>query len=332
MNLREFFRISAILLASAPALGQPIATVQSDGAYTITASGTSSGAQFNGSEYTFFSGDRIQTRANSTVLNLGTGGGLGLPKNTELRAFQDNDGSITVELAAGALLYAFPAEQSGFEIQAGNFRVTATSGDPQSIKVNDRSESVGTVEMLAGGNIKATVRSGELFVQNGAGVRYQVSAGESVGILDLPGASIRTQNQITGTQPLVLIQSPERVGTREAFQVRWESPEVVRGDYVAIAKSGAEPDEFVTVISSDEGEILDFTAPDTPGDYEIRFIDGDTGEVRKFVYLDVVEDVIVAYWWDTTPLGAAIAVGAGAIAVYIGSEASDGGGRRPVSP
>ena len=332
MNRLGFFFIAWLALVSAAAAAGPIGTVESDGRFTVTATGASESAQFDRSEYTFFSGDRLATRADSTVLNLNGGGGLGVPRGTEIAVHQDDDGNFRIELIAGAVLYAFPNGQRDFEFRAGNFTVSGNSAQARAVKVSAAGEHVGTVELLEGGNIKATVRSGELFVQNGAGVRYPVAAGESVGILDLAGSPILTQNTIPASQPLVLIQSPERVGTREEFQVRWESPEVVRGDYVAIAKSGAEPDEFVTVISSDEGTVLDFTAPNRPGDYEIRFIDGETGAIRKFVYLDVVEEVIAAYWWNDKVLGPVWGVAAGALAVYIIRDAGKDKDRVPVSP
>lgn len=332
MKRLGFFAIAWSGLISTAAVAGPIGTVESDGHFTVQAEGASESAQFRGDEYTFFSGDRLTTRADSTILNLNDGGGLGFPSGAEVVVSRDESGQYSIDLIAGALLYAFPGEQQGFEFRAGNFTISGTSPEARALQVRSGGEFVGTVELLDGGNIKATVRSGELFVQNGADVRYQVSAGETIGILDLPGSAILTQSSAPANAALVLIQSPERVGTREEFQVRWESPEVVRGDYVAIAKSGAEPDEFVTVISSDEGAILDFTAPDIAGDYEIRFIDGETGEIRKFVYLDVVEEILAAYWWDEKLLGPVWGVAAGALAVYIIKSARDGGDRVPVSP
>lgn len=327
--------VAGVVLASSVAFGQPIGTVESDGWYTVKGSADGSSARFNRSEYTAFSGDTIISQTESTVLNLTGGGGLGLPRGSEVSVIRNPQGSVTIELTKGAVLYAFPAQTTPFVFRAGNFEISSQTSGARSIPVSAQAASVGTIELLAGGNIKTTVRSGELFVKTGSGVRYQVSAGESIGILDVPGSAILTQSSVPASnQPRFLIQSPERVGTGQEFQVRWESPSTVRGDYVAIAKSGAEPNEFVTVISSDEGQILDFTAPDRAGDYEIRFIDGQTGEVRRFVYLDVVEDRVPVYWWNDKLIGGALAVTAGATAVYIVSEAQDSTTRRPrpVSP
>jgi len=332
----KFSRIASVLvigLAAGGALAGPIGSVESDGVYVVSAANGENAARFNASEYTFYSGDSIRSHAESTVLNLNTGGGLGIPRGTEVSVVRDDDGAVRVDLQSGALLYAFPAEQRAFEFRIGNFTVTGQPREPQALEVAQGQPSVGTIERLADGNLRASVRSGELFVAQGQSVRYQVSAGETVGLLDLP-QQVRTQGTTApGESPPILMESPERVGTNDSFQVRWRSSEPVRGDYVAIAKSGAEPDEFVTVVSSDEGEILDFEAPGDPGDYEIRFIDGETGQVEKFVYLDVVERRAAGYWWDNRVIGGALAVAAGGVAIYIGAEiADDDGGRRPVSP
>ncbi len=324
--------IIVLFLACSAAVGQPIGTVESDGWYSVQGGAGKAVERFNRSEYTAFSGDTITSQTESTVLNLTGGGGLGIPRDSSISITRGDQGNLTVELVAGAVLYAFPASDTSFAFHAGNFKVSGQSPEARSIPVNVRPASVGTIELLAGGNIKATVRSGELFVQNGGGVRYRVSAGESVGILDLPATTVLTQSASPATSPLILIQSPERVGTGEEFQVLWESQQAVRGDYIAIAKSGAEPNEFVTVVSSDEGQILDLTAPSTPGDYEIRFIDGETGAVHKFVYLDVVQDIVPVYWWNENVLGAALAVAAGGTAIYIVAEEGGSNRPRPVSP
>lgn len=332
------FAFTAIFLSLAMVAGGafagPIGTVESNGVYNVTAGGEERAARFNGSEYTFYSGDSIRSQAESTVLNLNSGGGLGMPRGTEVTVVRDEDeGAVRAELKAGSLLYAFPAEQTGFEFRVGNFTVRGQSPEPQAMQVARGEASVGTIEMVDGGNLRASVRSGQLFIENGDSVRYAVSAGETVGLMDLP-EQVRTQANTppAGGSPPVLMQSPERVSTNEEFLMRWEAAEPVDGDYVVIAKSGAEPDEFDSLVSSDEGNELNLEAPGSPGDYEIRFIDGQTGEIKRFVYLDVVQSGAAGYWANNPVVGGALSVAAGGVAVYIGSEIADDDTRRPVSP
>ena len=332
---RTVIALAAALWAVTGMASTPIGTLQSEGRFQVIAAGSSKPVSINQPEYSFFSGDTVIARRNDAVLNLIGGGGMGLPKGARVAVIQADSGTIEAEVLEGSLLYAFPEGRENFVFRVGNFTIHGQAPEVRSMQVASDGSSVGTIERLADGNIKASVRSGALHIRNGDSVRYQVSAGESVGLLDMPNQTIRTQSEIANPgKPLVLIQSPERVGTNEDFLIRWEAAEPVQGDYVVIAKSGAEPDEFESLVNSDEGNELAFEAPGSPGDYEIRFIDGQTGEVKRFVYLDVVQDVVGAYWWDTRVVGALLGVTAGATAVYIAVDANDddGGRERPVSP
>src|SRR6056297_716583 len=312
----------------------PIGTLQSEGRFQVIAQDGDQPVRLNQTDYTFFSGDTVIAARDDAVLNLNRGGGFGFPKGSRVTVAQTENGGFEANIAEGSLLYAFPEGRDNFVFRVGNFTIHGQAPEVRSMQVARDGASVGTIERLADGNIKASVRSGALHIRKGDTVRYQVSAGESVGLLDMPNQTIRTQSAIAAPrQPLVLIQSPERVGTNEEFLIRWEAAEPVDGDYVVIAESGAEPDEFESLVNSDEGNELEFEAPGDPGDYEIRFIDGETGEIKRFVYLDVVQDVIGAYWWDNRVVGALLGVTAGATAVYIVSErGGDGGRERPVSP
>src|SRR6056297_3929105 len=313
----------------------PIGTLQSEGRFQVIAQDGDQPVRLNQTDYTFFSGDTVIAAQDDAVLNLNRGGGFGFPKGSRVTVAQTENGGFEANIAEGSLLYAFPEGRDNFVFRVGNFTIHGQAPEVRSMQVARDGASVGTIERLADGNIKASVRSGALHIRNGDSVRYQVSAGESVGLLDMPNQTIRTQSEISDPRkPLVLIQSPERVGTNEEFLIRWEALETepVQGDYVVIAESGAEPDEFESLVNSDEGNELAFEAPGSPGDYEIRFIDGETGEIKRFVYLDVVQDVIGAYWWDKRFVGAAITVAAGASTVYIGRKIFDDDDPEPVSP
>jgi len=330
---RIVFALAAALWAVTAMASAPIGTLQSEGRFQVISADGGKPVRLDQADYTFFSGDTVIVSRDDAVLNLNGGGGFGFPKDSRVTVIQTENGGFEADVLEGSLLYAFPESRENFVFRVGNFTIHGQTPEVRSMQVASDGASVGTIELLADGNIKASVRSGALHIRNGDSVRYQVSAGESVGLLDMPNQTIRTQSDISDPRkPLVLIQSPERVGTNEDFLIRWEAAEPAQGDYVVIAKSGAEPDEFESLVNSDEGNELAFEAPGSPGDYEIRFIDGQTGEIKRFVYLDVIQDVAGAYWWDSRVVGALLGVTAGATGVYIVSERDGNGRERPVSP
>jgi hypothetical protein len=332
---RVIAAIVGVALAGTATAMTPIGTLTAEGRYAIRAAGDEQATHFNQDEYTFFSGDTVTARGGAVVVNLSEGGGLGLTEGGSMTVRLDDDGSVIATLESGSVLYAFPEGKREFRLRAGNFVATGSPEQARALQVSRGAGSIGTVELLEDGNVKASVREGSLFISNGASVRYQVDAGATVGLLDLPGQTIQTQSSSIapgGGAPLILIQSPEQVSTREEFVVRWQAFDPVDGDYIVIAKEGAEPDEFESVISSDEGNVVEFEAPGSPGDYEIRFIDGESGEIKRFVYLDVVQDVVGAYWWDDPIVRGTMGVIGGATAIYIGSEIVGDDDPGPVSP
>lgn len=312
--------VFAAALLTSSAWADVIGSLDSSAQYQIRAADQSEFVNFSQSDYTWFSGDTIRARSGPAVLNLAAGGGIGFPQGAEATVSRDDSGTLHVELATGSVLYALTEADIAMNFKAGNFSLTTAPTDASRMNVASSEGLVGSVELLADGNIKVSVRSGELFVRNGGATRYQVSAGESVGLLDLPEQAIEVQQAPRASDLLIEIESPEQVGTGEEFNIRWNSTQPGQRDYVVIAPEGAEPDEFDSVISTSEGQVLEFEAPATPGDYEIRYIDGETGDVNEFVYLDVVADP-AAVVWRRDPigpiLGTGLAVAAGAIGIHI---------------
>jgi len=337
--MRSIFKIVlAGLVLSGAAQAQPIGTVESNGHYTLKPAGQESAARFHKQSNAYFAGDVIESKNARTAINFHGGGGVGLTGQSAVQVDADSDGRLTLTLLRGSLLYAFPDGKQEFEIQVGNFMLSPHAPNARALQVDRGGAFVGNVERLADGNLKLKVRNGELFVTNGGEVRYAVSSGESVGLIDLP-ERLDVQRSDASPDPEILIQSPERVGTSEEFQVRWQANQPVEGDYVVIAKSGADPDEFETLVNSDEGEVLSLTAPGSAGDYEIRFIDGVTGQVKSFVYLDVTSNVPAGLFLASSSggggigaAGAALAVVGAGTAVIIGTEIADDDDPVSVSP
>lgn len=312
----------------------PMGSLESEGSFEIRAAGEARFVRISQPDYTWFSGDSIRVRSGVAVLNLRNGGGIGFEQASSATVSIDDDGRLSADLLGGRILYALPDASRGLHMQVGAFSLSTTAPGVQRLNVSSGDGFVGTVERLGDGNVKVAVRSGALYVVNGDMARYEVSAGEAIGLLDLPPQNIQAQNAAAAAP--IEIEAPDEVGTREEFKVLWATEQPAQGDYIVVSKSGAQADEFESVINTDEGQELEFTAPGTPGEYEIRYVDGQTGTVQEFVFLDVVErrGLIAAGSSGSTGLNKALAVAAGAGVVYIIAKAidDDDDDPEPVSP
>ncbi len=340
MKIIKYLSLTVALMAMAGsclASSVPIGSLESQDSFEIRAAGDTRFVHISQQDYTWFSGDSIRLGSGVAVLNLDHGGGIGFEQGSSATVSIDDAGRLNAELQGGKILYALPDASRGLRLQVGAFSLSTTEPGAQRLNVSSSDGVVGTVERQADGHVKVAVQSGALHVVNGHSARYQVSAGETIGLLDLPPHSIQAQNAPPGAT--IRIEAPEQVGTWDEFKVRWATEHPAQGDYIVISESGAKADEFESVVNTDEGEELDFTAPGTPGEYEIRYVDGQTGTVKQFVYLDVVErrGLIAAVRASRGGFGLAkttLAVAGGAAVVYIVSEANDSGGDepQPVSP
>ena len=327
-------------LMSIPSFAAALGELESNGRFEVRAADTQQFVRINEPGYTWFSGDTIRTRGAPATLNLSNGGGFGFTANAEVTITVGEQGQLQATIESGTLVYALPGAANELAIQAGNFSLSTQSQGVQSVNVNTGPESVGMVERLQDGNISVMVQQGELFVQNGQAVRYQVSAGESVGLLDRPEI-INTQ---AGTPPpRVSLNAPSEVGSGQPFTVDWTSSAAAEGDYVVISESGANADQFESLVSTGEGETLSFTAPVRPGSYEIRFIDAQTGAISQMRAIEVISAAPAAAsvgaggaTGASRVLGGLFAIGAGVVAVSIVDDATDDDEPvepvRPVSP
>ncbi|NKI36407.1 hypothetical protein HFP89_14650 [Wenzhouxiangella sp. XN79A] len=334
-RISKFF-LATSALACASAWAGPVGTLDADAAYDVRAAGETEFVRFTQNGATFYTGDTLRTHRGAAVLNLNAGGGLGFHEGSEATVGTADDGAVRVDLQAGRVLYALPEAAQSLVLTAGNFTLTTASPDTVRVDVARSGEFVGTVHRLEGGNVKVEVQSGALHVRNGAAMQLQVDAGETVGLLDLPAtAAVDVQ-----AESAIRIVAPETVGPNESFDVVIDAPGALDGNYLAVAPQGAAPSRFDSVASIRGENSVAKTAPGTEGDYEIRLIDEDTGEILAFVPLSVTRPEAVVAAASSVGAGGGggfagpiMAVGAGALAVYIVSEASDDDDDpQPVSP
>jgi len=69
------------------------------------------------------------------------------------------------------------------------------------------------------------------------------------------------------------VSGPAEVAAGAKFKVTWTGPNNPR-DYVTMVKAGAAEKTFDRYVYTDRGATLDFTAPDEPGKYELRYSTG----------------------------------------------------------
>ncbi len=325
--------VSASVLASSP-----IGTLQIDQRVDVTPAGQDSSVRVSDSDYAFHSNDHVATRGGAAVVVLNDGGAIGLGPGSAGRVAVDDDGAVSVVLEDGVLMYSVPADGSRLAITAGTFRIDTDSDQPRAVQVDAgdgraENERSGMVQLREDGHVRVAVRDGQAQVTRGGDSRFLLAAGEQRGFFNTEALAVAAgQTFAEAIEILVEIEAPEQVGTREDFSVRWDTGEQVRDvDYISIAPVGAEDDEFESVSSTSEGEVLEFEAPGSPGDYEIRYIDGETGEVKSFVYLEVVRDRAVAWWTSREVIGAMAFMG-GSTALIIGIGDDDDDDEPPVSP
>jgi|GEM_PF-2538907 len=300
---------------SGAVLAGPVGYLQVDGWVDVQSEGSESSVRVTDNNYTVFSGDRLVTRSGSSVLVLDSGGAIGLgPSSGATVVLDESSQDLAIELETGTLLYSLPPRAGRFSVALSDFELESVSADGQSMTVDAaEAELAGMIEHLDDGHIKVSVRSGQIQVASNNGSRYMVNAGDQIGLLGESQESSRIDVQTADSSRLVLIEAPEQVGTGESFSVRWSTESLPADSYLTIAPKDSDPEAFESVASTTQGDVIEFQAPGDPGDYEIRFVDGSTGAINGFVYLQVVGERAVIPWYaNSTVLAGTLGFVAGA--------------------
>ena len=69
------------------------------------------------------------------------------------------------------------------------------------------------------------------------------------------------------------LSAPATVASGAKFKVSWTGPNNPR-DFVTMVKAGTREQTYERYVYTDQGPTLEFTAPDVPGDYELRYATG----------------------------------------------------------
>ena len=86
-------------------------------------------------------------------------------------------------------------------------------------------------------------------------------------------------NTVIARQPVTVgavsatLSGPAQVAAGAKFKVTWTGPNNPR-DYVTMVKAGTAERTYDRYVYTDKGATIEFTAPDVPGDYELRYLTG----------------------------------------------------------
>lgn len=186
-----------LTLAGAAAAG-PAGSLEIHGQVRIAQADSDTYMRLSSSRYTWFSGDRIDTRGGTAILDLDHGVSIGFPRATRASLQRDGD-VIRVDLETGALLYAIPESRQELVITTRD-AVLSTRPDGEYMRVSAPGPgSFGIVQRLDDGQLRVTVRDGTMSVGDHDGnTYYQVEANQRVNFAgEGPGMVIAQIEAIT---------------------------------------------------------------------------------------------------------------------------------------
>jgi Ca-activated chloride channel family protein len=81
---------------------------------------------------------------------------------------------------------------------------------------------------------------------------------------------------LTVSEATASLEAPSVAEAGGDIAVTWQGPDN-RGDYVTIVEAGAAEGEYGDYARTREGNPLRLTMPEAPGEYEIRYVTGQSG-------------------------------------------------------
>lgn len=105
-------------------------------------------------------------------------------------------------------------------------------------------------------------------------------------VVDGVTLAVIARHPLLVTAPEATVSAPSRVATGERVKVAWLGPEG-QEDFVSLAVAGSPDLEYVEWARVEDGNPSVLHAPSTPGEYELRYVDGENGEVRARTSIEV---------------------------------------------
>ena len=101
--------------------------------------------------------------------------------------------------------------------------------------------------------------------------------------------SVAARHPLQVTAPKASVSAPDRVAAGDEIEVTWIGPEGDE-DFLSLALAESPDNDYVKWARVEDGNPTVFSAPNTPGDFEVRYVDGMSGEVRARISI-VVETI-----------------------------------------
>ena len=142
---------------------------------------------------------------------------------------------------------------------------------------DNQSDSITVAKPATPGN------SYENFTYTRKGSPLHVTAPDEPGDYELRYVQGQSRT-ILATQPLRVLAAPAKltaaseVGSGSIFEVQWSGPDN-QSDSITVAKPSTPGNSYENFTYTRKGSPLNVTAPDEPGDYELRYVQGQSGTV-----------------------------------------------------
>ncbi len=126
----------------------------------------------------------------------------------------------------------------------------------------------------------------------GTQVRARLNAPPTEAELDLiyvvgVTMSVAARHPIKVTAPLASVSAPARTAPGETIEVKWTGPENDE-DFLSLAETGSPDAVYIEWARTEDGNPAVFRVPGSPGSYEVRYVDGRTGEARARTPVEIV--------------------------------------------
>ncbi len=98
--------------------------------------------------------------------------------------------------------------------------------------------------------------------------------------------AVAARHPLNVIAPKVTLAAPDGVTAGENIEIAWSGPEGDE-DFLSLALSGTPDGAYLEWARAEEGNPTVFRAPDSPGAYEVRYMDGESGEALERVSIEV---------------------------------------------
>ena len=110
--------------------------------------------------------------------------------------------------------------------------------------------------------------------------------------VDGSSLTVAARHPLNIVAPRVKLAAPSRITAGESFEIVWSGPEGDE-DFLSMALSGTPDGDYLQWARTEDGNPTTFRAPKTPGVYEARYIDGESGEALGRTAIEVTAISVV---------------------------------------